>query len=255
MMTRVEAMSLRALLLLVMAITLGANILAMAQPPTSPLEPLAPEEQGLTLWETIRAGGFIMVILGVLSLVATTFIIYFFFTLRLNNEAPEDFLQKASYLLEKGDAEGCIEMCRDNPSFLARVLMAGLEVIDKGRPIVQEVMQSEGARQASFLWKRIAILNDIAVLSPMLGILGTVLGMIQAFNAVAFSAGAVKPILLAGGIAKALVTTAGGLILAIPAMSFYFFFRHRIRRIIITAEEVTSKLLELLVTQVGDKSL
>ena len=96
------------------------------------------------------------------------------------------------------------------------------------------------------LWQKLSYLADIAAIAPMVGLLGTVLGMIQAFNVIAFQTGAVKPVLLASGISKAMVTTATGLIVAIPAMIFYSFFRGRLQNVTARLENISTELFHLL---------
>ena len=112
-------------------------------------------------------------------------------------------------------------------------------------------MKAEGARRAAALWQRVTYLQDIAVLAPMLGILGTVLGMIRSFNAIAYSTSLVKPVALAAGVSQALVTTAAGLTLAIPTMAFYFLFRGRVQRIISATESTSAQFLDKLVKAKG----
>jgi biopolymer transport protein ExbB len=112
-------------------------------------------------------------------------------------------------------------------------------------------MEDEGRRRADNLWQRLSYLADIAAISPMVGLLGTVLGMIQAFNVIAFQTGAVKPILLASGISKAMVTTAAGLIIAIPAMIFHSFFKGRIQDVIARLENISVELYHLLTEKKG----
>ena len=103
-----------------------------------------------------------------------------------------------------------------------------------------------GRRGIDDLRQKLSYLADIAVISPMVGLLGTVLGMIQAFNVIAFQTGAVKPILLASGISKAMVTTATGLIIAIPAMIFYSFFKGKVQSVTSHLENLSTELFNLL---------
>ena len=103
-------------------------------------------------------------------------------------------------------------------------------------------MAAERWLQLSYLW-------DISVLAPLLGILGTVLGMINVFKAVAFQIAVVKPVALAGGVAQALVTTAAGLLVAIPTMAAYFFLRGRLQRLVVALEVASAKLLEQMFSQ------
>jgi len=105
-------------------------------------------------------------------------------------------------------------------------------------------MEDEARRFIELHWQRIGFLSDIAVISPMLGLLGTVLGMIKAFNAIAFKIGEVKPIFMAYGVSQAMVTTAAGLIVGIFSMVFYYFFRVRIQNIAVRSEMIIDSLAD-----------
>ncbi len=203
-----------------------------------------PSESGMTWWQIIRSGGVIMVILGVLSIFAMALIITFFLTLRPTREMPQTLVLRAKSLIEGGDVRACWQLCQEREELLAKILRAGLQAAGKDRFVVIEAMQSEGARLTAGLSQRVSYLWNVATIAPLLGILGTVLGMIQAFNGIAFASGSVKPIVLAGGISQALVTTAAGLVIAIPVMGFYFFFRGRVNKIAAALEGVSSQFIE-----------
>jgi biopolymer transport protein ExbB len=98
--------------------------------------------------------------------------------------------------------------------------------------IVRDAIEGEGARQASLLWQRIQYLMDVAVIAPMVGLLGTVLGMLQSFAGMEVEMGVVKPLAVAAGVAKALITTVGGLIVGIVAMGLYALFRGRVNSLV-----------------------
>ena len=104
-------------------------------------------------------------------------------------------------------------------------------------------MEGEGSRQASLMQNQIQYLQDIAVIAPMIGLLGTVLGMLEAFNAVALDIAKAKPMVLAAGVSKALITTAAGLMVGIPAMMAYAYFRGRVTRLLAELETVSAELL------------
>ena len=116
----------------------------------------------------------------------------------------------------------------------------------RGKDVIKEAMLDKGRRIVGDMTQKLSYLADVAVISPMVGLLGTVLGMIQAFNVIAFQTGAVKPILLAGGISKAMVTTATGLIIAIPAMIFYSYFRGKVQNITSQLENISTELFHLI---------
>lgn len=212
------------------------------------------QEGGMSLWQLIKSGGSLMWLIGLCSFLTLVLIIQFSLTLRLPVMAPPEFVRSANRLLEEGDVEGCRRLCRRNPNFLALVLEAGLKKAKEDPASVKEAMEGEGRNEALALRQRIRYLSDIGVIAPMLGLLGTVLGMIKAFQVIAYKTEAVKPILLAGGISMALVTTAAGLIVGIPAMGFYFYFRAKAQRVISAVEEASAELGEkLIVKERGDR--
>jgi len=209
-----------------------------------------PPESGMTFWQLTVSGGPIMIVLGVMSVVALAMIITFLVTLNPRREVPDEFVVQARSLLQGGDVGGCELLCQQREEMLPRIILAGLKVAGHDRYAIIEAMEGEGARLAAERAQRVGYLSNIATLAPMLGILGTVLGMIMAFNSIAFQPGAVKMLVLARGVSMAVVTTAAGLFLAIPAMAFYFYFRARLQKIVATAEGATAEFVELL-THVG----
>lgn len=187
-----------------------------------------------------------MLILAVLSIVATAIIIYSFMTLKVNNLSPKQFAEEAIQRLEKGSERAVKDMCRSEQNIVANIIMAGLDKKNKGPLFAREAMENCVRKEISKLWQNISYLADIAVVAPLIGLLGTVLGMIQAFNVIAFQAAVVKPILLAGGVSKAMVTTAGGLMVAIPAMILYAYFRTRVQEITNVVEGYSTDIIKII---------
>lgn len=201
---------------------------------------------GLTLWQTIQSGGVVMIVLGLLSVAALSLIIYYFLSMNEEKLLPKEFLERQLVLIEERRYEVAKEACGKDRNIISNVLAAGLSRRGREKLIVKEAMQDEGRRNIDDLWRKLSYLSDVAVISPMVGLLGTVLGMIQAFNVIAFQTGAVKPILLASGISKAMVTTATGLIIAIPAMIFYAYFRGRVQSLTAILENISSEVFHLI---------
>jgi biopolymer transport protein ExbB len=131
---------------------------------------------------------------------------------------------------------------------LARILRAGLARCEAGVSEVEKALESAGQIEATALMRHVRGLGVIANLAPMLGFLGTVTGMIKAFNAIA-AAGSSHPSLVASGISEALLTTAAGLVVGIPALALFHFFRSRADQLIRAMETVTLELLEDLTLQ------
>ena len=205
------------------------------------------EKKMIPFSKVIQDGGWTMAALGVLSLFALFMVVYFFCTMRLNILFPQDFRAEAEGIASNKDIEALHLVCQGNKSAGAQIIGSVVRVLRDnpaaGYSIIRDVMEDEGSRQASALWQKIQYLMDIAVTAPMVGLLGTVLGMIQAFVGLQQDFGAVKPIALASGVSKALVTTAGGLILGIVAMIFYSYFRGHVNILISQLEERCNQVL------------
>ena len=123
------------------------------------------------------------------------------------------------------------------------------EVGDVDPGVLKDVIEGEGARQAEEIQGQTQYLMDIAAIAPMIGLLGTVFGMLQAFSSVALDIAKAKPVLLAAGVSKALVTTAFGLIVGIPAMLFYAYFRRRSSKMVSVLELASMDVLTKLVSK------
>lgn len=203
-------------------------------------------EEGMTLWQLIQNGGWVMAALGLLSVFSVTLILYFFVTVRSAVFIPSSQLLEIKRALENKNSEKAKALCRERRNLLERVVYAGASYHGAPFQSFRIKMEEEGRRAIELFWQRISFLSDIAALAPMLGLLGTVLGMIRAFNAIAFKIGEVKPIFMAYGVSQAMVTTAAGLILGIFSMVFYFFFRSRIQTISIRAESIIDSIADQL---------
>jgi biopolymer transport protein ExbB len=146
--------------------------------------------------------------------------------------------------LKSGDVFSAREMSREKDNIVARIVLAGLEKKKDGPVFAKEAMEFCARTEIAALWQNVTYLGDIAAVAPLIGLLGTVIGMIQAFNVIAFQTAVVKPMLLAGGVSKAMVTTAGGLIVAIPALIFYSYFRAMVQRIANSIEGYNTDLIK-----------
>jgi len=222
----------------------------MAQDEVESLKPyiasVQQSPQGMTLWQMIKAGGVIMVILFVISLFTVAIVIYNFMTVNERKLSPIQFVESIIEKLEKRDEDSVKEMCSKNENIFSRVVTAGLERKKHGKVFAKEAMENRARKEIAVLWQNISYLADIASVAPLIGLLGTVLGMIQAFNVIAFQTAVVKPILLAGGVSKAMVTTAGGLIVAIPTLLFYSFFRGKVQQISNIVENYNTDIIKLI---------
>ena len=192
-------------------------------------------------------GGWMMYPLVLCSLVALGVVIAKFWTLWVAHRGTARVLREVEEAAMQGDLESAFEIARDTPGPAAAILLAGLRRIRSGKMIAGELesaVATTGTIELSFLERGLVILATIANVAPLMGFLGTVAGMILAFAAIE-EAGTVEPTLVAGGIKVALLTTAAGLIVAVPINITYNFFVARIDGLIVDMEQGAQKILNL----------
>jgi biopolymer transport protein ExbB len=188
-----------------------------------------------------------------MSVVGLALTLYFLLVLRGSQLMPERLIGEVQGLLKAGRLTEAREACSGRRCAVASIARSaieyalGVESPDPG--MVREIIEGEGGRQASYLRDQVQYLHDIAVIAPMIGLLGTVMGMLSAFNSVALDIARAKPMVLAAGVSQALITTAAGLIVGIPAMMAFAFFRGRASRLISALEAVSAEMLTALVRE------
>lgn len=199
----------------------------------------------------LSAGGMVMIPLALLSVVTLALVLVYLVTLRRGAVAGPRFMTTAETLLAKGDLMGLLAISNRHRDIVASIMTRTLEFLARNPTAtdeqLREIAQTEGCREAALLNQRVAWLADIATIAPMLGLLGTVFGMIRSFSVMANDVAASRPMLLAEGVAEALVATAAGLVIGIPAMAAYAWFRGRAQEMISEMEGATSLLLVKLV--------
>lgn len=186
-----------------------------------------PQSSPLQLTELIRAGGGIGYLIGVLSLIMVALIVDHLLNIRRSTLMPPGLAEEVHRLLGERDVEAARSVCEEHPGFLSRLLDAGLEEVGVGYAAIEKSMEDAAVEQSARLFRRIEYLSVIGTIVPMLGLMGTVWGMIQAF--VEFEQKANPQVSeLAPGIYRALVTTLLGLGVAVPSLSAFAIFRNRI---------------------------
>lgn len=195
------------------------------------VDSLEKSKEGMNMWDTIKSGGVTMIVLFALSVVAGAIVVYLFLNMKVSKLVPRDFTERLIEQLESGQESIIRETCKNVSNPIVNIINAGLNKKKRGKLFAKEAMENQVKKEIGDLWQSISYLADIAAVAPLVGLLGTVLGMIQAFNVIAFQSAVVKPILLAGGVSKAMITTAGGLVIAIPVMLFYTYFRGIVQNI------------------------
>jgi biopolymer transport protein ExbB len=198
-----------------------------------------PRRQGdtRTVLDTLKDGGIIGLLIGLLSVVAVGFMIEHVITLRRSTLMPEAIAEELEAMIQGGRIDEAIDYCRDpqQESLIADVVLAGLQRYrssEFGFAEYKAAVEEEGENQTGRLYRKTEVLGVVGSIAPMLGLTGTVLGMIEAFNKIASTGGAARPDELAGGISQALVTTMMGLFVAIPAMIAFSYFRNKIDSIV-----------------------
>lgn len=192
-------------------------------------------------------GGWMMYPLVLCSLIALGVIIAKFWTLWTAHQGSSRVLREVEEATANGDLEAALEIAWDTPGPTAAILLAGLRRVQRGRMMAGELeaaIATTGTIELGFLERGLVILATIANVAPLMGFLGTVAGMILAFAAIE-QAGTVEPTLVAGGIKVSLLTTASGLIVAVPINITYNFFVTRIDALIVNMEQGAQKILNL----------
>jgi biopolymer transport protein ExbB len=197
----------------------------------------------MTLFETIKSGGPIEWFIILLSIAALALIIENFVTMKVENYLPQDLMMDYEELLEAQNFEEAMSISETDDCMLSRVFSAGLIKQQAGFDAMYDSMTDAASAEIARLQQKIGILALIANVAPMLGLLGTVTGMIIAFNIIATQTNP-TPGDLAGGISQALITTCTGLIVAIPVSASFFFLRGRVSRIATELAVISSDFLD-----------
>ena len=255
----------RVLLLLVCGWLTAAGL--QAQTPAAAPAPVAPAAtaaapaaednpfaSALTLDGFIQRTGVMAYPLILLSMVTAFLIVLFTFTVRQGTVVSDAFMNSADALIRKQDYLGLLAVCNRRNECIARITAKTLDFATRNPTAsfeeVKEVTEAEGNRQSSLLLARIAYLGDVGAVAPMLGLLGTTLGMITTFHAIsAKDYGGSSQLGLAQGVSEALLCTASGLVIGIPALIFYAIFRGKANRLISEMEAATTHLMALLAVQ------
>ena len=193
-----------------------------------------------SIQQIMHVGGGTMYVIAGMSFLTVAFIAYFFLVIRERDVAPRALHLAITERISEGALDDAWLVCVNRPCPLSAVVLAAIAYV-KAAPefnvaMLKDVMEGEGARQSELIQGQTQYLLDIAVISPMIGLFGTVVGMLQAFSAVSLDAVGAKPLLLVAGVSKALYATAFGLVVGIPAMAFYGYFRRKAAQVVSSLE-------------------
>src|SRR2546423_1012982 len=219
---------------------------------------LISEVHAKSILETLISAGWVMGVLFALSVFFVMLVIVYLLTIRRGAIVSSGYMATADALLRKRDYLGLLAVSNRHGEAIARVVQKILDFTTKnpGADLAQvrEIAETEGTRVAASLTNRVTYLADIGMIAPLLGLLGTVLGIIRSFGALGADLGTARYVLLSKGISEALVNTCAGLAIGIPAMMFYAYFRGKSQKLISELEAATTHVLALLSLQYGGRA-
>lgn len=204
--------------------------------------------ENMNIIQTILHGGKLIIMIWICILATScamvTFIIQLFLVLRDDQLAPPALIESLEETIQAGNYQEAWEICRaNNKAYIANVLQGALERLGRGKDAVETALVEHGLREAQILKTKNSYLSVIGVIAPMIGLLGTVIGMMGAF-AVLGASGVADPRSLALRIGEVLMATASGLFIAIPAFIFYYYFRNRATIVLVNADDKLNRLIE-----------
>ncbi len=223
------------------ALPLVAVLFVMAAPVLA--QNGAPEVE-TSLGETLQQSGVIGWLILALSVVALAVIIENFVSLKRDKLAPPDLVDEIHSLFDEEQFQEAMELCESEPSFFTRICAAGISKIGHPFDVIEKSIEEMGDEEAVKLHQKIGWLSLIANVAPMMGLLGTVAGMIASFKVIATTQGQAEPAELADGISQALLTTMFGLIVAIPTTGAFAYLRNNLIKSVIEVGAIVEDLFE-----------
>jgi len=228
----------------ILAAAFAATAWAQGDPTPPPTTgAVAPELP--TLLDLFLTSPIINAIIAGLSVVALLMFIFFILTVNTAAMAPSGFIDDVTKLVLADKYEEAAKVCRLHRRIFAGSIIARcLENADKDQQVLMDVVNAEGRRRADLVWNRISYLSDIANIAPMLGLLGTVLGMIRAFFLLDTESASINSKVLSTGIGQAMATTMFGLIVAILALAFYSLVKARVTKTLADIEQTVHSIVD-----------
>lgn len=240
--------------------TLASVVSLQAQAPSpagSPL-PVAPDHPNTkSVLDAIFSAGPVMYVLLALSVFSVMLVVVYLMTIRRGAVVSSGFMATADALLRKRDHLGLLAVSNRHGEAIARVVQKVLDFTTKNPNAdfqqVRELAETEGTRVAANLNNRVTYLADIGMIAPLIGLLGTAVGIVRSFAALSADLGTARYALLSKGVSEALINTCAGLAIGIPAMIFYAFFRGRVQRLISDLESAVTHIMALLSVHHGER--
>jgi biopolymer transport protein ExbB len=253
---RTRAIWIAAVLLTLITVTVHHSYAQPAAPPnasgTVDISPVAAETETAiptqSLLGVLQDGGLLMIPIGFCSFVLLVFVFERAISLRRGRVIPRPFVRRFLEQLREGQLtrDEALKLCEENASPVAEVFGAAVRKWGRSSVEVEQAIIDAGERVTNNLRRYLRLFNGVATISPLLGLLGTVLGMIRAFNAIVTAGAMGRPELLAGGISQALLTTAAGLSVAIPGLIAYLYFISRVDRLVISIDSLGQQVVDLI---------
>lgn len=214
------------------------------------------DPQGIGTWfDIIRQGGILMWPIMATSVVALAISIERFFSLRRATIDTREFMDNIRNVLRQNRIAEALQMCEETQGPISRIMKAGILKHDKSKADIREAIEDAGHLEVPRLERYLSALATCANIAPLIGLLGTVQGMIKAFAQIQHKQGQVNPSDLAEGIGNALVTTAAGLCVAIPTLIVFNYFVSRVENMVLEMEVSSSELVDLLTKDKGSHEI
>jgi biopolymer transport protein ExbB len=218
-------------------------VFLLAAAPALAQEAAAAEQNALSMWDLVVASGVVGWIIIALSIVTLAIVIENIVTLNREKLAPPELIDEIQSLFDEGQYQEAMELCENEPNFFTRVCAAGIAKIGHDYAVIEQAITEMGDEESIKLHQKIGWVAVLAAVSPMLGLFGTVQGMIASFHTIATTANP-SPAELAGGIYTALLTTLEGLMVAIPATAAFAYIRNKLVRSTIEIGAIVEDLFE-----------
>ena len=198
-------------------------------------------------WQYVRLTGWLFATMfAIMSICGLAWGLHCLFAIRRREIMPDTFMEEISARLSRGELDEATRLCGARDYVFSRIVLAGLRKANDFPEQIRDAMDSAGSREASHLQQKISYLSNIGVIAPMVGLLGTVWGMILAFGAIKDQAS--RGLALAGALYQAMTTTVTGLLIGIVAMSLFFYLRGRVLRLSTEMEETAEKVAEAIIS-------
>lgn len=219
-----------------------AETASAGDPTAAPSEAKPKSEKPQRVVDILIGGGWIMIPLAAISVWCLALIIESSVRIRLRNFAPPETIGRLRKAFAEENYQEAWRICKASPSFLTNTLRHALESIGQGREACAQALAEHTLKESMIFRTKISYLSTIGVISPMVGLLGTVTGMVKAFQTLGRTS-IFETHLLAAAIGEVLIATATGLMVAIPAFFTYYFFRNRLQASVVLAEDLMNQLM------------